>query len=303
MARRALAFAVCCACAAPTEPPFRSYVSGSDGAFAIQPSQDGELPYALTFSSDGIHLPSSLKVSGMELVVPATDCDTTAGVGIAVVGVVNAVPQALRKTGSDGQQSAPTFVAGDALVQATIPWSIDYHDGNTPPNPEQLSGTTTFTVLPSGRIVRQDQMVVGASGTLIPGSCGCDADNSVNNFDLATFWGFAPGSDVGPTDGAAGDGQLQGCTLYDGFSIGVSLGSGTTTRQLGSDVSSYRRDLAMLGGADDAQPQQPYTSAIQIRARRDMHRHAAAARRRAAHVRQHARRHRQQRHLLEHAVD
>jgi len=165
--------------------------------------------------------------------------------------------------GSMGTSQLTVVMAGPAVARVRVDWTMPY----TCQGAQVASGTTTFTLFPTGRIVRTDAIAAPSTthlGVTPAGAeCGCTSDTP--SYDVETFWAFRPGTDVDASGApATSSGDATGCTLYanDGAAIAVSWGDRTTRIPTTSTyVKDFVQDVPTLDPAPVA-----LTSAIQLAA-------------------------------------
>lgn len=223
--------------------------------------------FEIDFAATGIPMPERLMVNGVDVLGADDPCSGESRVGIAVW-------PAVQVSGGSPAGTLPIGVlaSGPAMAKVQVPYEINY----ACPNSERLTGTTVFTILPGGRIVREDKVVQPSTNTLSFGaSCGCRSATDVNldRFHFSSFWAFNP---AGATQVAEDGTEIvkdtavklyKACTMYDQRAIGVAWTPDDTTS------TRFRSDRVALHALDfpttdnnrmlDNTPQS-MTSAIQI---------------------------------------
>jgi len=186
-------------------------------------------------------MPEHLLVQGGQVDLLGTDahCQGESLVALEVE------PAAAAAAGESGRSDITVIAAGPAVAKIHVTYAVDY----TCPDPQTLSGTTDFTIFPSGRIVREDsgQPSTGTLGKT--GACGCQQETDPQNFhdlSFSSFWAFAPdGATQVQADGSPVDVDVfDACTQYATRSVAVSwvMQAGTSTRYHASAAASHILD-------------------------------------------------------------
>ena len=251
-------------CASVSDPPGLS-VPGMfvESDVAVRVFAPG---YQMDFSATGLHLPEHLLVNQGQVDILGIDLPCfESRVGVAVTPALSA------HAGIPGKTSEITpILNGPAVVKVNVTYEADY----SCPGPETLRGETDFTLLPGGRIIREDKMVIPSSDQLgLDLHCGCQqASNPQDRHNLffTSFWAFDPNR----ATQVYADGNMvtdlvndiyAACTLYPDRAVAVSWQKlpGTSTmygpNATASHVLAWTSDATML----DPTPQS-ITSAIQI---------------------------------------
>jgi hypothetical protein len=192
---------------------------GSDATtISIKAPTPDQLPYVLTFPQTGDPLPSSLAVdlgSGSGtfemLAGSGSACGTVqAGIGFAIPEV--AVAAATNFGGGDGPSDTSIELDGPGVGQVQISWNAPYKCNGIE---NAMSGVTTFTAFPNGRIVRHDDMAQPTE-QMLAANDQCTCGSSIPDVTFESFYTFVPGIDTDPTDNDPGGGVnlQQGCTTY-----------------------------------------------------------------------------------------
>ncbi|NVB85585.1 MAG: hypothetical protein HOV81_44890 [Kofleriaceae bacterium] len=235
------------ACASPPSGPDRS------GQVAISSAPLGVSfgPYTMTFGDDpSLALPVALTTgSGTNLVAPPVTCvQSLAGVLL--------YPGGRAIGGEPGSSDVEIQLAGPSVARVAIAFEVPYRCAH---GPEKLTGRTTYTFFPSGRIDRVDEDIRAGA---IPdtGSCTCGAGDA--SYVYATFWSFRSETDLGPDDtvrtpGSAG---ARGCTRVDHHLIAVAYGDEAVEAAGGTYTLSWNMGRAPFG---DTTPKRSH-SAIAI---------------------------------------
>jgi hypothetical protein len=117
-----------------------------------------------------------------------------------------------------GMSSTTTLLQGPAVARFSVEYKVPYECNGL----HTLSGTSIFTMLPSGRIERLDDMVIGSSSSIpsTAGECGC-AQSATEQFLFSSFWSFRSTAELTAGDANRTDEFGPGCTLFDGQTIAV----------------------------------------------------------------------------------
>ncbi len=168
--------------------------------------------YSLDYPATGILLPTSLTFKDMPLL--ATDVfPFESNVGIAMLPAIRvagggAVPQ--------GSSSLVVEIEGLAIVRLKSTYTVEYECYG----PQVLTGETTFTIFPHGRIVRHDEVTPNLTEFPDRG-CGTGSDG----YFFTSFWSFTAPT-VGPLDAndqAAGTDSTELCARYVAPDLGIAL--------------------------------------------------------------------------------
>ena len=218
--------------------------------------------YQMDFSATGLHLPEHLLVNQGAVDVLGTDLPCfESRVGISVIPALSA------HAGGGTSSEIMPILNGPAVVKVNVTYDVDYDC----PGPEKLRGETDFTLLPGGRIVREDIMVTPSSNHLDKtGSCGCQQETNPTNFHnlfFTSYWAFDPAraTQVQADGSPVTEDVYAACTMYPDRAIGVrwemqgSVGTRFHPNAAAAHVLDWVRDQTGL----DATPQS-ITSAIQI---------------------------------------
>jgi hypothetical protein len=160
--------------------------------------------------------------------------------------------------GEGTDSTATTLIEGPALVRVEVNYKVDYMC----PGAQTLDGTSTFTMLPTGRIVRRDS-IQPSTDTLAPNAtCGCESGSG--DLTFSTFYAFdaQAAQQVDAAGATLGDGTPQGCTIYPDAAIGVAFNPGDGTPRssgAGAHILDFERNTASLPNT-----RRETTSAIQI---------------------------------------
>lgn len=253
-------------CAAIPSPPSESLiqVTQDNGVRVIAPT------FELDFAATGLHMPEHLMVNGVDVLGVDDPCQGESRIGILVSPAVQASASA-----SAGSSEITVLAAGPAMAKVRVTYDIGYKC----PSDERMTGATVFTILPSGRIVREDLEVKPSTNPLgMVGNCGCQQETNVLNFRklyFSSFWAFDPvgATQIDPSGNAidkdAADQVYQACTRYNTHAIGVAWTplAGTSARIHSNQAASHTLHFPTINDHLMLEPTaQSMTSAIQIAA-------------------------------------
>lgn len=252
-----LLFGVTAGCAQTPPAPFRepSVQVTTDQGVRVTAAT-----FELDFAATGIHMPERLLVNHSDVLGAIDPCQGENRIGIWVKPAIQA-----SAGGSAGSSDIAVLASGPAMAKVRVTYEINY----SCPTNERLTGTTEFTILPAGRIVREDIDIKPSSNPLsLGGQCGCAQPTDTDLF-FSSFWAFAAGGKQVLADGSKvdveSDAVYEACTTYDHHAIGVAW------QRIGTTHSRAERPVHVLNWPMtdhkmlEATPQS-VTSAIQISA-------------------------------------
>lgn len=205
------ALVVATACASPPEPPGNTVQVGVGSS----PASVYFGPYSMVFgTSPALQLPIGLMTgNGTNLFGPINACtESLAGVLL--------YPGGRAIGGATGASEVENQLTGPAVARIAVTFEVPYTCAS---GPEKLTGKTTYTFFPSGRIERLDEDIRAAQNPIQDtGSCTCGVGDA--NYFFTTFWSFKEGMDLKP-DGSMrppGGRGAEGCTRVEGHLIAVA---------------------------------------------------------------------------------
>lgn len=228
--------------------------------------------FELDFGSKAeFRLPTHLMVNQVDVLGIDDPCQGESRIGIAVSPAIQATAG-----GTNGTYEIAVLAAGPAMAKVRVTYQIPYTCAF---NEERMTGATEFTILPHGRIVREDIEVKPSTHTLsLNGDCGCRAaaDVGADKLFFSSFWAFDPigASQIDPKgntiDKDATDEVYQACTMYSRHAIGVAWEQRADTRARihSNQAASHTLDFPTINDHLMLAPTpQSITSAIQISAK------------------------------------
>jgi hypothetical protein len=205
------------ACATPAES-----VVNNGGAGML-----GDAVYFSTSRMDlgtlTLRLPTSLVVNGEDVLKPREACRES------LIGV-QLYPAAATAVGDAAIGMTTAFdvdLHGSAVFRMTSSYSVPY--SCTQSGMQMLTGSTTYTFFPSGRVIRRDHDLV-ATTTPLPDSTRCTSACSPGDpFHFTSFWAFRT-AEVVDAKGASGTVlNAPACVIANGATIAIKY-SGTSTQ-------------------------------------------------------------------------
>lgn len=172
--------------------------------------------FELDFAPTGAMLPNHLlDGDGNELLGLSSACGAESMIGVLATGT------AVEGGSTVASSNLEVQAAGPAVAKIHVTYSVPYMC----PDATQLQGSSDFTILPGGRIVRGDSFTP-TSSILSPGaSCGC---GSASDFSATVFYRFASdGATQVQEDGSAVTvDNPKTCSMYANRGVGVSFDTG-----------------------------------------------------------------------------
>lgn len=219
--------------------------------------------YQMDFAATGLHLPEHLLVNEGAVDILGTDLPCFENrIGVAVSPALSA------HAGIAGKQSEiMPLLGGPAVVKVNVTYEVDYDC----PGPQTLRGETDFTLLPGGRIVREDILIAPSTSQLgLDLHCGCQqasVPQDEHNLFFSSYWAFDPNraTQVQADGNLVTEDVYAACTMYPDRVIGVSWQplAGTSTRFKPDAAAAHVLDWASNATMLDPTPRS-ITSAIQI---------------------------------------
>jgi len=148
--------------------------------------------FVMKFSPTGVRLPSSLVHGDTEVFAEST-CPNPSRAGVSIEPFETAVGGRTPAGFDDARNFTEVKMRGPAVAQIDVVYDVPY----TCAGPQSLRGRSTFTMFPSGRIVRNDA-VQASTGVMIADAIMCmsTCDGSQRDATLDVFWAFAGGGDL-----------------------------------------------------------------------------------------------------------
>lgn len=181
--------------------------------------------FLLQFATTGVRLPIAFDHEGISLLA-SDQCPEPSLAGVSLAPMTTAV---------GGRQVVPALEAGNTIAvrwpgplvaQIVVGYQMEYTCNGT----QILDGTSTFTVFPSGRVVRNDAVKPTQGPTISTVTCGgCSGPTSTARFE--SFWALAPGGERVQIDDAGSEQMLMpgavsrtatACALYSTHGVAMT---------------------------------------------------------------------------------
>ncbi len=180
--------------------------------------------YVLRFPARGFHYPDQLLIGTHDVLGASTACNEEADIGMEAYPLP---PFAADSVASGETGSATIVLAGPVVAKVAVSWS--WHPATTcVPGATPLTGTSTFTLFPDGRLVRFDQLSAVASNNV----SACDCGSGAQLFGVDAYIAFDPaqspvitdqtGATVPPNTGAGSTPPELVCVSGSDWGIGVA---------------------------------------------------------------------------------
>jgi hypothetical protein len=184
--------------------------------------------FSMSFAKTGVRLPTSL-IHGEE-VFGTSSCPTPSRAGVSVAPFQTAVGERMASGFDQAKNTLDVTMAGPAVVEIAVAYEVPY----ACEGPQALRGTATFTLFPSGRIVRRDT-VQASTGQMITNATACtETCNGVQrDATLEVFWALRAGSQRSRADdtpiaaGSTVDGEMS-CAANEIHTAAIAWGSSMT---------------------------------------------------------------------------
>ena len=249
---RAVLVLACVGCA--SVPPRDADVRSAD-PITIDTEQVYGAGFTLKFSPTGVRLPISL-VHGETEVFASASCPSPSLVGASIEPFETAVGGHAPPGLDAAQNFQVVTMQGPAVVQIDVVYEVPYSCNG----PQSLAGTSTFTVFPSGRIVRTD-LVKASTGQPITDAVMCSktCDGMQREASLAVFWAFAAGGErFDPTDASIRIGDTVpaqfSCAQYPTHTVAIGWGADARTSQSAGGPITYAHDFFALSPTVTQEP-------------------------------------------------
>jgi len=171
-------------------PPYNpktsvSYTEDKDGSTVVGSG------FALHFAGTGFHMPDKLLIDGVDVLGHASQgCHAESEVGIQIAPTLRISADSAATPATNG---LVPVLRGPAAVQVKLDWGSQFSCKDT--SSVAPSGTTTFTVFPDGRIIRDDLLADPNPPSAQPpvaDVCDCDPlEMNINGFTVSSYWTFA----------------------------------------------------------------------------------------------------------------
>lgn len=191
--------------------------------------------FSMSFAKTGVRLPTSL-IHGVE-VFGESSCPTPSRAGASIAPFQTAVGERMVAGFDQAKNTLDVTLAGPAVVEIAVAYDVPY----ACEGPQSLRGTATFTLFPSGRIVRRDT-VQGSTGQMITNATACaqTCNGAQRDATLELFWALRAGGERSrPDDSAIARGATVdaafSCAAYDEHTAAIGW-SGSVMARAGEPV-------------------------------------------------------------------
>lgn len=181
--------------------------------------------FSFIFSATGAKLPIQLTANEKDYLGTSTACAADSGVGFTVA------PALTVAGGSPASTSTLTVIdPGPGVVKVRVAFNSAY----SCPSATAISGTSDFTIFPSGRIVREDSVSPTTQALTPSATCGCAA--AQQNFAFSSAWTFdgIGATQVQEDNSPVAPDVFLACTMYGtthpGLGVAFANIAGSHTR-------------------------------------------------------------------------
>jgi hypothetical protein len=135
--------------------------------------------YALRFPARGFRYPDELRIGSAEVLGTSTACNEEGEIGMAAYPM----PRFAADTPATGETgSASILLPGPVVAKVEVTWS--WHAAAAcVPSGSAVSGISTFTLFPDGRLVRFDQLTTPTSAD----KAMCDCGSAAQGFFITAY--------------------------------------------------------------------------------------------------------------------
>jgi hypothetical protein len=214
--------------------------------------------FSFVFSATGAKLPIQLTANGEDYLGTSSACATDSGVGFTLAPAITVAG------GSPASTSTLTVVdPGPGVVKVRVAFDTAY----SCPVATTISGTSDFTIFPSGRIVREDSVTPTTQELTPSATCGCAT--AQQNFTFSSAWTFdgAGATQVQEDNSPVAADVFLACTMYGtthpGLAVSFANISGAHPRFHTGATATHAVDFD-ADATSLATDTKPMTSAIQI---------------------------------------
>jgi hypothetical protein len=200
--------------------------------------------FSMSFAKTGVRLPTSL-IHGVE-VFGESSCPTPSRAGVSIDPFQTAVGERMVAGFDQSKNTLDVLMAGPAIVQIAVSYDVPYACAG----PQSLRGVATFTLSPSGRIVRTDT-VQASTGQMITDAVACTqtCNNMQRNATLEVFWAIRPNGlrslpDDSPIAPMAAADVMLSCAEYEEHTVAIEwAGSGKAIEPVRGEPLMYAQPL------------------------------------------------------------
>lgn len=222
--------------------------------------------YALRFPASGFHYPDQLRIGTHDVLGATPGCNEEDRIGMAAYPM----PRFSADTPATGETATAAIVLGGPVVaKVAVNWT--WHASTSCVPSGALSGTSTFTLFPDGRLVRFDQLTTPASNT----HTMCDCSSGGQGFFVTAYVAFDPalsptftdqgGTMLSPSTAFGTTAPQLVCASGSDWGIGVAqLASGRVRQTGGGGAIALTYDFSAAGADTLVAGTQSAVTAYQI---------------------------------------
>jgi hypothetical protein len=195
--------------------------------------------WEMDFAQTGLGLPISLgrDNGGPNLLKLRDPCRASlVGVGLSPAAMASGEPP-----GGINTEFKVVF-GGPAVVRVQTSFELPYSCAQS--GMQTLSGTSTFTFFPNGRVVRTDENLI-ATRQALPDSTRCTAACSPGDaFHFTSFWGFVKEANIVDDQGVKGTVlDKPACVIAEGLTIGIKYTGNNTAAAIVDEGAIVKQEL------------------------------------------------------------
>jgi hypothetical protein len=177
--------------------------------------------YALRFPASSFHYPDQLRIGTSDVLSTSTACNEESLVGMDLYPV----SRFSSDSAATGETASATIIlAGPVVAKVAVSWSWQAAAQCAPSR--TVTGHSSFTLFPDGRLVRFDELTTPSASSQTP----CDCDTAAQGFLLTAYVTLVPsvmitnqgGDPVFPSTGEGMAMPALVCASSNGWAIGIA---------------------------------------------------------------------------------
>jgi len=219
--------------------------------------------YVLRFPASGFQYPDQLHIGTADVLGNATSCNEESLVGMDAYPIARFSADSL----ATGETASATIVLGGPVV-AKVAVSFSWQAAASCAPNRTVTGHSTFTLFPDGRLVRFDELTTPAAAS----QTNCDCDSGAPGFFLTAYVTFVPGvmvtSSTGdpivPSTGAGTTLPQLSCAHANGWAIGIAEQLAGRTKEATGGGIALTTDLDASGSTSLSSGTRSTVTAYQI---------------------------------------
>jgi len=222
--------------------------------------------YVLRFPPGGFGYPDQLVLGGRDVLGKTSACNEEDRIGMAAYPMPRFSAVSPAATGEMG--SASIVLPGPVVAKVAVNWA--WHAGAGCASGGTVSGASSFTLFPDGRMVRFDRLTTPAASSQTP----CDCASAGQAFFVTSYVTLDQtlnpvitddsGSAYSPSTGFGTNTPALVCASGSGWGIGIAQLQTGRTREITDGAIAITSDFAGLGATSLAAGTQTTTSAFQL---------------------------------------